>query len=48
VFRLDGEEAQEKSYIHPDILKEMEDTEKVKSAPVEEKKKAKKKNKGKK
>jgi len=48
VFRLDGEEAQEKSYIHPDILKEMEDIEKVKSAPVEQNKKAKKKNKGKK
>jgi hypothetical protein len=24
VFRLDGEEKQEKSFIHPDILKEME------------------------
>ena len=28
VFRLDGAEAQEKSYIHPDILKEMEAEEK--------------------
>jgi Skp family chaperone for outer membrane proteins len=42
VFKLDGEEAQEKSFIHPDLLKEMADAEK---APVvtDKKKKNKKK-----
>lgn len=42
VFKLDGEEAQEKSFIHPDLLKEMADKDK---APVvgDKKKKNKKK-----
>lgn len=32
VFRLDGEDAQEKSFIHPDLLKEMELEDKLKKA----------------
>jgi hypothetical protein len=48
VFRLEGEESQEKSYIHPDILKEMENMENSKPGAVEDKKKPKKKNKSKK
>jgi len=41
VFKLDGMESQEKSYIHPDILAEMEKEEK--KEPTEQKKKNKKK-----
>ena len=46
-FSLDGEEQQEKSFIHPDILKEMEaeDEMKKKTAPEGEKKKKNKKKK---
>jgi hypothetical protein len=45
VFRLDGEAAQEKTYIHPDLLADMENDEK---ATKEGKDKKKKKKKGKK
>ena len=45
VFRLDGEAAQEKTYIHPDLLADMENDEK---AAKEGKDKKKKKKKGKK
>jgi hypothetical protein len=45
VFRLDGEEKQEKSFIHPDLLKEMEEKDKKKQNGGESKKKKKKKNK---
>jgi len=31
VFRLDGEDAQEKSFIHPDLLREMEEDDKKKA-----------------
>jgi hypothetical protein len=41
VFKLDGMESQEKSYIHPDILAEMEKEDK--KEPTEQKKKNKKK-----
>ncbi len=44
VYRIDGVERQEKSFIHPDLLKEMEeeDKEKVKKPSKNKKKKAKK------
>jgi Sec-independent protein translocase protein TatA len=45
VFKLDGMDNQEKSYIHPDILAEMENESKK---PTEEPKKKSKKKKGKK
>jgi len=45
VFKLDGMDSQEKSYIHPDILAEMENESKK---PTEEAKKKNKKKKGKK
>jgi hypothetical protein len=47
VFRLEGEEKQEKSFIHPDLLKEMEEEDKKKEnkAQVGEGSKKKKKNK---
>jgi hypothetical protein len=41
VFRLDGEASQEKSYIHPDILKEIAETEKKASQPTTQNKKKK-------
>jgi hypothetical protein len=43
VFRLDGEDAQPKTFIHPDILKEMENTPESKPKVNDSKKKAKKK-----
>jgi len=51
VFRLDGEEKQDKSFIHPDILKEIEHLENTiipSTAPSNTAPKKKKKNKGKK
>jgi len=45
VFKLDGEEGQEKSFIHPDLLKEMEAADKNKETGSAENKKKKKKNK---
>ena len=47
VFKLDGEDAQEKSFIHPDLLKEIAEEEAKKLAPVSatENKKKKKKSK---
>jgi len=47
VFKIDGEEGQEKSYIHPDILKEME-KEDAKKSTVKTDTSNKKKKKGKK
>jgi hypothetical protein len=48
VFKLDGEEKQEKSFIHPDLLKEMEEEDKKKTGDVAKSSNKKKKNKGKK
>jgi hypothetical protein len=48
VFKLDGEEAQEKSFIHPDLLKEIAEEEAKKLAPMSANDKKKKKKKGKK
>ena len=45
VFRLEGEGNQEKSFIHPDILKEMESEESKKTADTKNKKKKNKKKK---
>jgi hypothetical protein len=45
VFRLEGEGNQEKSFIHPDILKEMESEESKKTAETKNKKKKNKKKK---
>jgi hypothetical protein len=45
VFKLDDEEGQEKSFIHPDLLKEMETADKKKENGSTENKKKKKKNK---
>ena len=43
VFRLAGEESQEKSFIHPDLLKEMEEEDKKKTTGGEPSKSSKKK-----
>jgi len=48
VFKLDGEDAQEKSFIHPDLLKEIAEEEAKKLAPVSATENKKKKKKGKK
>ena len=48
IFRLDGEDAQTKSFIHPDILKEMELEDKQKSAKTSQSTSHKKKKKTKK
>ena len=48
VFKLDGEEKQEKSFIHPDLLNEMEEEDKKKTSAVAKSSNKKKKNKGKK
>ena len=48
VFKLDGEENQERSFIHPDLLKEMEEEDnkkQINSNSNSNKKKSKKKNK---
>jgi hypothetical protein len=45
VFRLDGEAAQEKTYIHPDLLSDMEKDEKESKEGKNKKKKNKKKGK---
>jgi hypothetical protein len=43
VFKLDGEDAQEKSFIHPDLLKEIAEEEAKKNMPTTNKKKKKSK-----
>jgi hypothetical protein len=43
VFRLAGEEVQEKSFIHPDLLREMEEEDKKKTTGGEPSKSSKKK-----
>ena len=43
VFKLNGEEAQEKSFIHPDLAKMLDEEDKAKAASSGEKKKKKKK-----
>jgi hypothetical protein len=43
VFRLEGEEVQEKSFIHPDLLKEMDEEDKKNSQLASQKKKKKSK-----
>ena len=43
VFRIEGEEVQEKSFIHPDLLKEMDEEDKKKSQLASQKKKKKSK-----
>lgn len=48
VFKIDGEEGQEKSYIHPDILKEMEREDAQKANPSKKSGEGNKKKKGKK
>jgi len=48
VFKLDGEDAQEKSFIHPDLLKEIAEEEAKKNMPNEKTSTNKKKKKGKK
>jgi hypothetical protein len=48
VFKIDGEENQEKSYIHPDILKEMELEDAKKANPTKKSSEGNKKKKGKK
>jgi hypothetical protein len=49
VFKLDGEEPQQRSFIHPDLLKEIEEDEKKKSDPsISSNSNKKKKKKGKK
>jgi hypothetical protein len=45
VFRLNGEDTQEKSFIHPDLLKEMEEEDKLKMAKSQASHNKKKKNK---
>lgn len=45
VFKLNGEEAQEKSFIHPDLAKMLDEEDKAKAASSGEKKKKKNKNK---
>jgi hypothetical protein len=42
VFKLDGEDAQEKSFIHPDLLKEFEDKKPAGGSGDKKKKKKKK------
>jgi hypothetical protein len=48
VFRLEGEAAQEKSFIHPDLLREMEEDDKKKAAQASQPSQQKKKKKHKK
>ena len=43
VFKLEGEEAQEKTFIHPDLLREMDEEDKKKAAQASQQKKKKKK-----
>ena len=45
VFKLDGEEKQERSFIHPDLLKEMEEEDNKKKTPTDKSKNKKKKTK---
>ena len=45
VFKLDGEEDQDKSFIHPDLEKMMDDEDAAKAAATTETKKKKKKKK---
>jgi hypothetical protein len=45
VFRLDGEDTQEKSFVHPDLLKEFEEQDKKSSEKTTQNKKKKNKNK---
>ena len=45
IFKLDGEEAQEKSFIHPDLLKEIAKEEATAAANANANKKKKKKSK---